>query len=29
MDYNDPDLPSALLTAQKYFEQIKPPVFFQ
>ena len=22
-DYNDPDLPSALLTAQKYFEQIK------
>jgi len=28
-DYNDPDLPSALLTAQKYFEQIKPPVFLQ
>jgi len=22
-DYNDPDLPAALLTAQKYFEQIK------
>ena len=22
-DYNDPDLPSALLTAQKYFEQLK------
>jgi hypothetical protein len=23
-DYNDPDLPSAILTAQKYFEQLKP-----
>ena len=28
-DYNDPDLPSALLTAQKYFEQLKPPTFMQ
>ena len=27
-DYNDPDLPSALLTAQQYFEQLKP-VFLQ
>ncbi len=23
-DYNDPDLPSTILTAQKYFEQLKP-----
>jgi len=23
-DYGDPDLPSAMLTAQKYFEQLKP-----
>jgi len=28
-DYNDPDLPAALMTAQKYFELIKPPVFLQ
>ena len=24
-DYNDPDLPAALLTAQRYFEQLKQP----
>ena len=28
-DYNDPDLPSALLTAQQYFQQLKPAVFVQ
>jgi L,D-transpeptidase catalytic domain len=28
-DYNDPDLPSALLTAEKYFQQLKPVFLLQ